>query len=264
MFGLAYVASRAAGAWQSARAGLPRLEPPRWGARLFARWRGGAGAHGYDGSLSSYAAGGEGVGEDWLAAAVQGAPWTACSCASICCCAQHPRLPPLACGPPTADDWSVLGGGGYAGGAARAAARRATPGFLPQFYWSLGRAMLLRLREPLAIFTDYAIFALTGAFLCGAVGKDAASTVWTCIGNLQRFGRAAMHWPPPLTRPACQPAPALSLLCLPSPPGMTLGLISDRGRETIMHFAGGWAWAGTEGRWAGQRACFSAAPARAC
>jgi hypothetical protein len=64
--------------------------------------------------------------------------------------------------------------------ASRAAIRRVTPGFLPQFYWSLGRAMLKRLREPLSIFSDYAIFALTG---------------------------------------------------------MTLGLISDRGRDTIMHFA---------------------------
>ncbi|KAL4448129.1 hypothetical protein ABPG75_005348 [Micractinium tetrahymenae] len=69
-----------------------------------------------------------------------------------------------------------------AGGARRldAACLRATPGFLPQFGWSLGRAVLRRSREPLAVFTDYAIIALTG---------------------------------------------------------MTLGLISDRGRETIMHFA---------------------------
>ncbi|GAB4817511.1 hypothetical protein N2152v2_004557 [Parachlorella kessleri] len=62
----------------------------------------------------------------------------------------------------------------------RRLARRATPGFLPQYYWCLSRAILKRVREPLMVFTDYAIVALTG---------------------------------------------------------MTLGLISDRGRSTIMHFA---------------------------
>jgi hypothetical protein len=41
--------------------------------------------------------------------------------------------------------------------------RRATPGFLPTFYWCLGRAALKRTREPLSVLTDYAIFALTGA-----------------------------------------------------------------------------------------------------
>lgn len=69
-----------------------------------------------------------------------------------------------------------------AGGGTRLGAPclRATPGFLPQFGWSLARAVLRRSREPLVVFADYSIIALTG---------------------------------------------------------MTLGLISDRGRETIMHFA---------------------------
>ncbi|KAL4853041.1 ABC transporter G family member 28 [Chlorella vulgaris] len=64
----------------------------------------------------------------------------------------------------------------------RAVPYRQPPGFLPQLWWCLCRAVLQRSREPLALATDYTIFALTG---------------------------------------------------------MTLGLISDRGRETIMHFAVG-------------------------
>ena len=48
----------------------------------------------------------------------------------------------------------------------RRLARRATPGFLPQYYWCLSRAILKRVREPLMVFTDYAIVALTG----GAAG----------------------------------------------------------------------------------------------
>lgn len=48
------------------------------------------------------------------------------------------------------------------GGAPLLGMRRATPGFLPQFGWSLSRAVLKRLREPLSVFTDFSIFALTG------------------------------------------------------------------------------------------------------
>lgn len=48
-------------------------------------------------------------------------------------------------------------------GAPRALPRRKLPGFLPQFWWCLGTAVLKRSREPLAVFTDHAIFALTGA-----------------------------------------------------------------------------------------------------
>ena len=40
--------------------------------------------------------------------------------------------------------------------------RRTTPGFLPQLWWVLSRAAVKRMREPLSIFTDVAIFALTG------------------------------------------------------------------------------------------------------
>jgi hypothetical protein len=36
------------------------------------------------------------------------------------------------------------------------------PGFWRQFGWCFGRAVTRRMREPLAVFTDYAIFALTG------------------------------------------------------------------------------------------------------
>ncbi len=51
-----------------------------------------------------------------------------------------------------------------AGGSGRldASCLRSTPGFLPQFGWNLGRAVLRRSREPLAVFTDYGIIALTG------------------------------------------------------------------------------------------------------
>jgi hypothetical protein len=57
-------------------------------------------------------------------------------------------------------------GGGDAEGRSdswRESRRRTTPGFLPTFYWCLGRAALKRTREPLSVLTDYAIFALTGA-----------------------------------------------------------------------------------------------------
>ena len=40
--------------------------------------------------------------------------------------------------------------------------QRTLPGFWRQFGWCLGRAVTRRMREPLAVFTDYAIFALTG------------------------------------------------------------------------------------------------------
>lgn len=40
--------------------------------------------------------------------------------------------------------------------------QRTLPGFRRQFAWCLGRAVTRRVREPLAVFTDYAIFALTG------------------------------------------------------------------------------------------------------
>ena len=46
-----------------------------------------------------------------------------------------------------------------------AAAARQLPGFWRQFRWCMGRAMVLRTREPLAVFTDYAVFALTGRAL---------------------------------------------------------------------------------------------------
>ena len=41
-------------------------------------------------------------------------------------------------------------------------AKRPTPGFGKQFLWCLSRVALQRTREPLTVFTDYAIFALTG------------------------------------------------------------------------------------------------------
>ena len=40
---------------------------------------------------------------------------------------------------------------------------RATPGFIRQVLWCLARAVLQRTREPLSIFIDYMIFAITGA-----------------------------------------------------------------------------------------------------
>jgi ABC-2 type transporter len=44
--------------------------------------------------------------------------------------------------------------------------QRTLPGFWRQFGWCLGRAVTRRMRESLAVFTDYAIFALTGSLVC--------------------------------------------------------------------------------------------------
>ncbi len=62
----------------------------------------------------------------------------------------------------------------------RRLARRRTPGFVQQFWWCLSRAILKRVREPLTVFTDYAIVALTGtrcqrATAAGAAGNTASS-----------------------------------------------------------------------------------------
>ncbi|KAL4449383.1 hypothetical protein ABPG77_007027 [Micractinium sp. CCAP 211/92] len=92
-------------------------------------------------------------------------------------CTLRQSLPRLGRGSIGSRRWQHAAGGS---GRLDASCLRSTPGFLPQFGWNLGRAVLRRSREPLAVFTDYGIIALTG---------------------------------------------------------MTLGLISDRGRETIMHFA---------------------------
>ena len=46
------------------------------------------------------------------------------------------------------------------------ASARKLPGFARQFYWCLGRAAVLRTRDPLSVFTDYAVFALTGTRSC--------------------------------------------------------------------------------------------------
>lgn len=58
------------------------------------------------------------------------------------------------------------GGGGPTGAKPRgdaSGALRRTAGFQKQFMWCLMRNVLQRSREPLAVFTDSAIFALTGA-----------------------------------------------------------------------------------------------------
>ena len=68
LFGLAYIAGGAAEAWQSLREALPRVEAPRWGSRLFGRWRRGHGS--FDGSLAGYASGGQHEGWRWDAAQV--------------------------------------------------------------------------------------------------------------------------------------------------------------------------------------------------
>ena len=44
----------------------------------------------------------------------------------------------------------------------RAARKRVTPDFRRQFAWCLSRAVLMKTRQPLLVFTDHAIFALTG------------------------------------------------------------------------------------------------------
>ena len=52
----------------------------------------------------------------------------------------------------------------HAGGAAAPLpARRRAPGFASQFALCLSRAVSMRLREPLLVFTDYMIIAATGA-----------------------------------------------------------------------------------------------------
>ena len=44
----------------------------------------------------------------------------------------------------------------------RAARKRVTPNFWRQFEWCLSRAVFMKTRQPLLVFTDHAIFALTG------------------------------------------------------------------------------------------------------
>ena len=46
--------------------------------------------------------------------------------------------------------------------------KRPTPGFGRQYMWCLSRVALQRTREPLTVFTDYAIFALTGTVVLTA------------------------------------------------------------------------------------------------
>ncbi len=55
LFGLAYIVAGTAEAWQSLKEALPQVEAPRWGARLFGRWRRDGG--GFDGSLAGYTSG---------------------------------------------------------------------------------------------------------------------------------------------------------------------------------------------------------------
>lgn len=163
LFGLAYIASGAAEAWQAMRDALPQVEAPRWGARLFGRWRRGHGS--FDGSLAGYTSGGRDCCGWRDVAWVQQHSWACLGCESSppCC---HPDPADVSSGAP----------------ASRAAIRRVTPGFLHQFYWSLGRAMLKRLREPLSIFTDYAIFALTGGWVVCQAGA-ARRPLSGCLGS---------------------------------------------------------------------------------
>ena len=154
LFGAAYIAASTAEGWQSLKEALPQEEAPRWGARLFGRLRRGSGA--FDGSLAGYSSGEPDpsqVRDAWLgASSLAAAPPSACSWKELQSLWSPCRL--------AAD----MANGSSGSALSSAAIRRVTPGFLHQFYWSLGRAMLKRLREPLSIFSDYAIFALTGGW----------------------------------------------------------------------------------------------------
>lgn len=55
------------------------------------------------------------------------------------------------------------------------AADRKLPGFWRQARWCWARAVARRCREPTAVFTDYLIFALTGAALGAISDRGRAS-----------------------------------------------------------------------------------------
>lgn len=155
LFGLAYIAASAAEGWQSLKEALPEVEAPRWGARLFGRWRRGSGAFG--GSLAGYSSGAPDPGQVGMPGLVLLPGRLPSACSEKICTRCGPLWPP--CRLP-----ADMANGSSGSAVSSAAIRRVTPGFLSQFYWSLGRAMLKRLREPLSIFSDYAIFALTGGW----------------------------------------------------------------------------------------------------
>lgn len=70
------------------------------------------------------------------------------------------------------------------------AADRKLPGFWQQARWCWARAVARRCREPAAVFTDYLIFALTGAAL-GAISDRGRASLgkFSVEVRLRQFAR---------------------------------------------------------------------------
>lgn len=72
----------------------------------------------------------------------------------------------------------------------RAARKRVTPDFRHQFAWCLSRAVLMKTRQPLLVFTDHAIFALTGgsslACACEVVPPAGEAVCSTFLSRMTR------------------------------------------------------------------------------
>ena len=120
--------------------------------------------------------------------------------------------------------------------------KRPTPGFGRQYVWCLSRVALQRTREPLTVFTDYAIFALTGDLDLPIEGIMLSEThsiraVLTFIGIAADQGASHCIKQRPATKAPQTFFPSHTGTRLASvPAGLALGTITERGRGTIMHF----------------------------
>eukprot|EP00775_Hariotina_reticulata_P010763 gene10763-10919_t len=60
---------------------------------------------------------------------------------------------------------------------------RQQAGFARQFYWVLTRAVLMRTRDPMLVFIEYMIFAITGSFL-GLMSDRGRGSIGSYVGNV--------------------------------------------------------------------------------
>eukprot|EP00878_Enallax_costatus_P029186 GHUV01031627.1.p1 GENE.GHUV01031627.1~~GHUV01031627.1.p1 ORF type:complete len:444 (+),score=150.65 GHUV01031627.1:209-1540(+) len=66
---------------------------------------------------------------------------------------------------------------------AAVSSRRSPPGLVRQFYWCLSRAVLMRTREPMLVFIEYIIYAITGSFL-GLMSDRGRGSIADYVGNV--------------------------------------------------------------------------------
>lgn len=129
-------------------------------------------------------------------------------------------------------------------------ADRRPPGFVRQFGLVLGRAALMRTREPFLVFIEYMIFAVTGAL-------DRPAAAWPMAMNCQT------HYHQSCSQAVCMQSAAAvrsnssmqvqhgmhlgkqwlrdslkTSLCAAAYAGMFVGLMSDRGRGSIGSYVG--------------------------